>query len=70
MPKEIDFNINDDTQIDFIYYYAFIIAQILKIEIKDKNISREYISKNLLDFEKILDDKEIIEKSKKLDEEN
>ena len=70
MPKEIDFNINDDTQIDFIYYYAFIIAQILKIEIKDKNISKEYISKNLINFEKILDDKEIIEQSKKLNEEN
>ena len=70
MPKEIDFNMNDDTQIDFIYYYAFIIAKNLKIDIKDKNISKEYISKNLIDFEKILDDKEIIEQSKKLNEEN
>ena len=70
MPNEINFNLNDDNQVDFIYYYAYLIAKNLKIEIKDKNMSKEYIEKNLIDFKKILNEEEIIRQSKILNEEN
>lgn len=51
MPTEIDFDINDDNQINFIYYYAYLISKNLKIDIKDKNANKNYISKNLIYFQ-------------------
>ncbi len=70
MPKEINFDINDDNQINFIYYYAYLLAKNLKIEIKEKNFSKDYINNNLIGFQKIFNEKEISEQIKILKEEN
>ena len=69
MPLEFDNN-NDDAQIDFIYYYTYIIATNLKIDIKSKNFSIIYISNHLINNKKILNKNEISEKMKLLIEVN
>lgn len=68
-PKEINFAINDDTQIDFIYYYAYLISKNLIIEIKDKDFCKGYISNNFIKNKKILNKNEINERIKILKEE-
>ena len=70
MPKEIDFNINDETHFDFIYYYSYLIAKNLKIDIKDKEFSKNYISKNFVENKKILNVDEMKLRIKLLIEEN
>lgn len=70
MPIEISFDINDENQVDFIYYYAYLIAKNLKINIKDKKNSKEYISQNLIETKKILTTNEIKEQTQKLMLEN
>lgn len=70
MPRELIFDNNDDDQIDFIYYYAYIIAINLKIDIKSKNFSIIYISNHLINNKKILNKNEISEKMKYLIEVN
>ena len=70
MPMEITYDINDDNQIDFIYYYAYLIAKNLKIDIKDKNFSKDYILQNLIHQKNILTLDEVKEQTKKIMEEN
>ena len=69
-PEEINFDVNDDMQIDFIYYYAYLIAKNLKIDIQDKKFSKEYISNNYIKNKNILTKNEINERIKILMEEN
>ena len=69
MPLEFDNN-NDDAQIDFIYYYTYIIVTNLKIDIKSKNFSIIHISNHLINDKKILNKNEISEKMKFLIEVN
>ena len=69
MPLEFDNN-NDDAPIDFIYYYTYIIATNLKIDIKSKNFSIIHISNHLINDKKILNKNEISEKTKFLIEVN
>ena len=70
MPKEIYFDAKDNYQIDFIYFYAYLMAKSLKIKIKDKNYARDYIAKNLIEIQNILTKKEILEQINKLKDEN
>ena len=70
MPKEIYFEVKDNYQINFIYFYAYLMAKSLKIKIKDKNYSRDYIVKNLIEIQNILTKKEILEQINKLKDEN
>lgn len=69
-PQEINFDKNDDNQIDFIYYYAYLIAKTLKINIKDKDFCKSYISNHFIRNKKILNKNEINERIKILIEEN
>lgn len=69
-PEEINFDINDEMQNDFIYYYAYIIAKNLKIETKDKKYSVDYISKNKFENKNFIRESELNEQINSLIEEN
>ena len=70
MPKEINFDVNDENQVNFIYYYAYLLAKNLKIDSKDKKYSKKYISENLIETKKILTTYEVKEQIQNIMEEN